>query len=164
MEWPAAGLALASVAVAVAHSRLHVGAHWFSDVAAGAAIGIAIALLGRVVFVNPASGPDDGLTGARQEWPAERGGRAAIVVVIRCQPIAHCASKGSMASSTIRMLVSWACTLLVLSSGSRCATRLQEQDTIDRGGELSLLSSPVRERLGDRLLPQQLASCVVVGE
>ncbi|MGC5165224.1 bifunctional phosphatase PAP2/diacylglycerol kinase family protein [Luteimicrobium sp. DT211] len=88
-EWPAAGAVLAPVAAAVAYSRLHVGAHWFSDVLGGVAIGAGAAAVGRIVapretrrrpppapapavdlpalpdgeglfvVVNPASGPDD---------------------------------------------------------------------------------------------------------
>jgi len=52
-EWPAAGAALAPVAVAVAYSRLHVGAHWFSDVAGGVAIGVGAAAVGRLVVARP---------------------------------------------------------------------------------------------------------------
>ncbi|GMA23875.1 hypothetical protein GCM10025864_16340 [Luteimicrobium album] len=93
-EWPAAGAALAPLAAAVAYSRLHVGAHWFSDVAGGLAIGVGVAAVGRLVVprpvrqepppapapaadvpalpdgaglfvvVNPASGPDDTDLGA----------------------------------------------------------------------------------------------------
>jgi membrane-associated phospholipid phosphatase len=39
LEQPAAGAILAPVAFAVGYSRLHVGAHWFSDVLGGAIIG-----------------------------------------------------------------------------------------------------------------------------
>lgn len=49
-EWPAAGAALAPLAAAVAYSRMHVGAHWFSDVAGGVAIGVGAAVLGRRLF------------------------------------------------------------------------------------------------------------------
>ena len=45
LESPAAGAALAPLAAGVAYSRLHTGAHWFSDVAGGAAIGAGAALL-----------------------------------------------------------------------------------------------------------------------
>ncbi len=41
------GLAVAPVAAAVAYSRVHVGVHWTSDVAAGAALGAAVATLTR---------------------------------------------------------------------------------------------------------------------
>ncbi|WP_426624574.1 bifunctional phosphatase PAP2/diacylglycerol kinase family protein [Leifsonia sp. McL0607] len=45
LESPSAGAALAPLAAGVAYSRLHTGAHWFSDVAGGAAIGAAAAVL-----------------------------------------------------------------------------------------------------------------------
>jgi len=47
LESPRLGLALAPVAAAVGYSRVHVGAHWASDVAAGAALGAGMALLTR---------------------------------------------------------------------------------------------------------------------
>ena len=47
LESPRLGLALAPVAAAVGYSRVHVGAHWASDVAAGAALGAGVALLTR---------------------------------------------------------------------------------------------------------------------
>jgi len=50
LESPAAGAAVAPLAAAVAYSRLHVGAHWLSDVVGGVAIGAIVALLGRVIF------------------------------------------------------------------------------------------------------------------
>jgi diacylglycerol kinase family enzyme/membrane-associated phospholipid phosphatase len=85
---PARGLAVAPVAGAVAFSRLHVGAHWLSDVLGGAAIGAGSAVAvdavrrrvaerhagssthvdlpalpdgaGLYLIVNPHSGPDSG--------------------------------------------------------------------------------------------------------
>lgn len=48
-ESPAAGAAVAPLAAGVAYSRLHVGAHWLSDVVAGVAIGAIVASLGRLV-------------------------------------------------------------------------------------------------------------------
>ncbi|NKS64033.1 phosphatase PAP2 family protein [Rhodococcus hoagii] len=84
---PAAGVALAPLAAAVAYSRVHTGVHWPSDIAVGAGVGAAVALAtrrwwavrdeepatlgpdrttqalvegdGMVVFVNPGSGSDD---------------------------------------------------------------------------------------------------------
>ncbi len=40
IEWPTVGLALTPLAGLVLYSRLHTGSHWFSDVAAGAALGV----------------------------------------------------------------------------------------------------------------------------
>ncbi|BCN44111.1 bifunctional phosphatase PAP2/diacylglycerol kinase family protein [Prescottella equi] len=87
LEYPAAGVALAPLAAAVAYSRVHTGVHWPSDIAVGAGVGAAVALAtrrwwavrdeepatlgpdrttqalvegdGMVVFVNPGSGSDD---------------------------------------------------------------------------------------------------------
>jgi diacylglycerol kinase family enzyme len=49
LESPQAGMVIAPLAAAVAYSRLHVGAHWLSDVVGGVAIGAGVALLGRLV-------------------------------------------------------------------------------------------------------------------
>lgn len=99
LESPAAGVAVAPLAAAVAYSRVHVGVHWPSDVVAGAAVGAAVALatrrwwavrtdepaelgpaldgpplhqgLGLLVLVNPGSGgnDDDVLGRIRDELP-----------------------------------------------------------------------------------------------
>src|SRR5918998_4185190 len=47
LECRNAGLAIAPLAAAVAYSRIHIGAHWTSDVVAGAAVGSGIALGSR---------------------------------------------------------------------------------------------------------------------
>lgn len=47
LESPRLGAALAPVAAAVAYSRVHVGVHWASDVAAGAAVGAGVAVATR---------------------------------------------------------------------------------------------------------------------
>ncbi|SMH39733.1 undecaprenyl-diphosphatase [Rathayibacter oskolensis] len=49
LESPRTGAALAPLAATVAFSRLHVGVHWLSDVVGGAALGAAVAVVGRVV-------------------------------------------------------------------------------------------------------------------
>jgi diacylglycerol kinase family enzyme/membrane-associated phospholipid phosphatase len=87
LECPAAGAALAPLALAVGYSRVHVGVHYPGDVVAGLAVGSAVAVAtqhwwrirpqaparvrtaheapalpdgeGLVVAVNPRSGPDD---------------------------------------------------------------------------------------------------------
>jgi undecaprenyl-diphosphatase len=59
--WPRAAPAFAVLAAAIAFSRVYVGVHWPLDVIAGAALGVAIALLLLVV-------------GRRQSWPRRRRG------------------------------------------------------------------------------------------
>ncbi|HEX5731171.1 bifunctional phosphatase PAP2/diacylglycerol kinase family protein [Microbacterium sp.] len=49
LETPVAGAIIAPLAAAVAYSRLHVGAHWLSDVVGGVAIGAGVAALGRLM-------------------------------------------------------------------------------------------------------------------
>jgi membrane-associated phospholipid phosphatase len=52
---PKRGVVIAALALAVGYSRLHVGAHWFSDVAAGNIVGILIGLLGGEILPPPRS-------------------------------------------------------------------------------------------------------------
>jgi membrane-associated phospholipid phosphatase len=47
---PRRGIPAAALAGAVGYSRLHVGAHWFSDVLTGTLVGITIGLIGRALF------------------------------------------------------------------------------------------------------------------
>lgn len=49
IESPKLGAALTPLAGAVAYSRIHVGAHWLSDVVGGVLLGTAVALVGRIV-------------------------------------------------------------------------------------------------------------------
>ncbi len=49
LESGASGLVVAPLAAAVAYSRLHVGAHWLSDVMGGVGVGVGVALLGRMI-------------------------------------------------------------------------------------------------------------------
>ncbi|MGB9281324.1 MAG: phosphatase PAP2 family protein [Pseudonocardiaceae bacterium] len=102
MESPAVGLAVAPVAAAVAYSRVHTGAHWPSDVAAGMLMGTGIALAtrrwwplrvgesaesshaarvpalpdgeGLVMMINPSSGAEGEHPGRElaDAWPAAR--------------------------------------------------------------------------------------------
>ncbi|MET0780566.1 MAG: phosphatase PAP2 family protein, partial [Microbacterium sp.] len=60
LESAQAGIVVAPLAAAVAYSRMHVGAHWLSDVVGGVAIGAGVAVLGRLIV--PARGqrqPDE---------------------------------------------------------------------------------------------------------
>jgi diacylglycerol kinase family enzyme/membrane-associated phospholipid phosphatase len=102
MESPAAGLAVAPIATAVAYSRVHTGVHWPSDVAAGMLMGSGIALAtrrwwplrvgesassrhltdmpalpdgtGLVILINPSSGEEGEHPGAElaAAWPDAR--------------------------------------------------------------------------------------------
>lgn len=53
LESAPAGAVLAPVAGAIAYSRMHVGAHWLSDVLGGLAIGVGVAALGKVLVPAP---------------------------------------------------------------------------------------------------------------
>ncbi len=57
LEVPWAGPVLVPLAVAVAYSRVHVGVHFRSDVWAGAAVGITVALIGRAMWPVKPWGP-----------------------------------------------------------------------------------------------------------
>ncbi|NNH70406.1 phosphatase PAP2 family protein [Nocardia uniformis] len=47
LEDPVSAAVIAPVALAVAYSRVHIGVHWPTDVAAGAALGVAVAVVTR---------------------------------------------------------------------------------------------------------------------
>ncbi|GAA2037852.1 bifunctional phosphatase PAP2/diacylglycerol kinase family protein [Agromyces tropicus] len=84
LEAPRVGAALAPAAVGVAYSRLHVGAHWLSDVVGGLALGGAVAALGAAV-VRPrpgAPGPPP-TPGRDRRLPASPEGEGVFVVVNR---------------------------------------------------------------------------------
>ncbi|HEV7812217.1 MAG TPA: phosphatase PAP2 family protein [Leifsonia sp.] len=49
LESPKTSSGIAPLAAAVGYSRLHTGAHWFSDVAGGALIGVGVAAAGKVL-------------------------------------------------------------------------------------------------------------------
>jgi undecaprenyl-diphosphatase len=83
LESPAAGAALAPLAVGVGYSRLHTGAHWFSDVAGGAAIGAGAALLKTVTpllrFLRRSAAPAP--TARMIDLPVLPRGAGAFIVV-----------------------------------------------------------------------------------
>lgn len=54
LESGRSGAVLAPLGAAVAYSRLHTGAHWLSDVIGGAALGSAVAVVGRMLVPAPA--------------------------------------------------------------------------------------------------------------
>ncbi|MET4226338.1 bifunctional phosphatase PAP2/diacylglycerol kinase family protein [Oerskovia enterophila] len=81
IEWPAAGLVVAPVAGAVMYSRLHVGAHWFSDVVGGAALGVGLAVLGRWLVPSPPGPAPDVPAGPPTDVPALPDGEGLFVVV-----------------------------------------------------------------------------------
>ncbi|KZM34398.1 bifunctional phosphatase PAP2/diacylglycerol kinase family protein [Oerskovia enterophila] len=81
LEWPAAGLVVAPVAGAVMYSRLHVGAHWFSDVVGGAALGVGLAVLGRRLVPSPPGPTPDVPAGPPTDVPALADGEGLFVVV-----------------------------------------------------------------------------------
>lgn len=100
MEAPVAGAVIAPVAATVAYSRVHTGAHWTSDVVAGALLGSGIALAtrrwwpvrpqhpakarphadaptlpdgeGLVLVANRGSGPDDSVAELEELLPKAR--------------------------------------------------------------------------------------------
>lgn len=81
LEWPTMGLALSPLAGAVCYSRLHVGAHWASDVIAGAALGTGVALVGRALVPGRARTTDPRAPGPAADAPALPGGEGLYVIV-----------------------------------------------------------------------------------
>lgn len=80
LEWPRAGAVVAPLALGVAYSRLHVGAHWFSDVVGGTALGAGVAAAGRALVPARRTPPSpDG--GERIALPASADGKGVVIVV-----------------------------------------------------------------------------------
>lgn len=84
-ESPAAGAALAPLAAGVAYSRLHVGAHWLSDVVAGVAIGAVVASVGRLVVParrrSSPPEPEVAQVVERIDLPASADGAGVLIVM-----------------------------------------------------------------------------------
>ena len=78
MELPVAGPFLAPLAAAVAYSRVHVGVHYRSDVWAGAAVGLTVAVVGRALWPVKPWGPALMAAGTA---PALPGGEGLTVIV-----------------------------------------------------------------------------------
>ena len=79
MESPVLGLAVAPVAAAVAYSRVHTGVHWPTDVAAGAAIGVAAGLVTRRWWPTGAYEPAS--AHPQSSLPAINGGEGLLIMV-----------------------------------------------------------------------------------
>lgn len=74
------GTALAPLGTAVAYSRLHTGAHWLSDVVGGAALGAAVAVVGRLLVpARPSPEPEDSAPALK--LPALADGSGAFILV-----------------------------------------------------------------------------------
>jgi undecaprenyl-diphosphatase len=95
LESPRVGLAVAPVAAAVAYSRLHVGAHWFSDVVGGSALGVAVASVGKLIVPGRAAG-----TGTR--GPTREGGTEITLPALRDGDGAFIVANPSSGTSTLR--------------------------------------------------------------
>lgn len=82
LEKRTVGAAVAPLAAGVVYSRVHVGAHWLSDVVAGSVIGVAVALTGRLLAPVrvPQHQPEPG-TGAPIELPASMDGDGVLIVM-----------------------------------------------------------------------------------
>lgn len=82
LEKGTAGALIAPLAGGVVYSRVHVGAHWLSDVVAGTLIGAAVALLGRLLVPArvPQHQPQPG-TGAPIDLPAAPEGDGVLIVM-----------------------------------------------------------------------------------
>lgn len=78
LELPWSAPVIVPLAAAVAYSRVHVGVHYKSDVVAGAAVGVAVALIGRRLWpVKP-----HGAAAMAPGWaPALPGGEGLTIVV-----------------------------------------------------------------------------------
>lgn len=81
IESPTVGAAVAPLAGAVMYSRLHTGAHWFSDVIGGAAIGAGVALIGRKLVTPTPDRSPAVPAGPAFHVPALPGGAGLFVLI-----------------------------------------------------------------------------------
>lgn len=81
LEWPASGVILVPLAAAVCYSRIHVGAHWTSDVVGGAALGAGIAIAGKLLLAGKPPGEAQIPAGKPIDLPAIADGEGLFVVV-----------------------------------------------------------------------------------
>ncbi|RUR00907.1 bifunctional phosphatase PAP2/diacylglycerol kinase family protein [Labedella endophytica] len=80
LDSPRAGLVVAPLAAGVAYSRLHVGAHWLSDVIGGTALGVGVALLGRLLLpVRPKEERGGPVESIRVDLPASPTGEGVVI-------------------------------------------------------------------------------------
>lgn len=80
LESGRSGAVLAPLGAAVAYSRLHTGAHWLSDVIGGAALGSAVAIVGRML-VPARPQPEPTHRGATIDLPSLPDGSGALIFV-----------------------------------------------------------------------------------
>ncbi len=84
LERPKIGAAIAPVALGVGYSRLHVGAHWLSDVVGGLALGVGVAGISAVVVPPHPDEPElPPPTGDDRALPASTEGEGVFIVVNR---------------------------------------------------------------------------------
>ena len=84
LERPRIGAAIAPVALGVAYSRMHTGAHWLSDVVGGLALGAAVAGVGALVVPPRPGAPElPKPTGVDRPLPASPDGEGLFIVVNR---------------------------------------------------------------------------------
>lgn len=96
LESGRSGAALAPLGATVAYSRLHTGAHWLSDVIGGAALGAAVAIVGRMLVPAPRHS-EPAHSGPAIDLPALADGEGVLIFVnpasgidpLRPEPVAY---------------------------------------------------------------------------
>ncbi|MFG6504116.1 bifunctional phosphatase PAP2/diacylglycerol kinase family protein [Microbacterium sp. P05] len=84
IESPVVGAVVVPIAAAVAYSRLHVGAHWASDVAGGVLLGAGVAAAGAVIVPprRPADHPEGASTTDVRATLPDAGDGAGVLIVL----------------------------------------------------------------------------------